>query len=393
MLDALQHHSHLSQDTRAQSIQIGFILLLVMLVAFAGAYQSTVVEERTERIEISHYQQITNDLTQLHEQTRSSTASQPVTINTYITYPTSIFAYPPDHGNTLQTTSDSATISLSNASSTDGLNHLNGSELTYTTKFLQFTPYYAQHDAGTLTLEHGTLTRENGYSPVTDSVIDDNEINLVMLHGDVATTQDTTITAHTRTPKPVRISNTNDDPLTITLDTTLSESKWRSILDDERTTNNGHITDIDYTTDTPYNTVHITLEANTTYELYTYRNTLGSESDSTTAHYLAPTTTEVGVAEGNTKYLIVEVRDKWNRPVSGATLNATTNTGNVEVVDTSNTNGQIRLQYTAPETNEDNKQATIRLALDADPTSADWNADTTGNETITVTIRNTDGSE
>jgi len=391
-------HYRFQQDNRAQSIQIGFILILTMLVTFAGIYQSTVVSSRTESIESTHYSQIQEDLAKLHEQTTSPTATTPITIHNTINYPTSVFLYPPDHGSSLATKSDPATITLNNASaSTFNASHLNGSELTLNTQILEYRPYYTRYSAYPVTLEHGTLTthppNEDGYSKIEDTIINDRTINLVSLHGDLRTTRETTITAHERAPRPVEISNTGSEPITISLETTLSESKWNSLLADERSANGGHVTNVEHSSGTPYNTVTLTLETDVTYQLYTYRNTLSGNDVRKPGYYLYPEQSEIAVPEENSQYLTVEVRDKWNRPVSGETINASTDSGSITVVDSpSNSDGKIRLRYTAPETHTDDEQVDIELGLREDPNSVAWDESTPGNRIIPVTVMNSDGS-
>jgi len=258
------------------------------------------------------------------------------------------------------------------------------------------------------------------------NLIDGKTINIVTVTGDFKTTS---VNSQAVDLQPASApSNTisvedSGDPITIKLPTHLPEREWENLLSEETTANGGYIQDIRVEggedgsgleengtgrynpiatpTADPYDNVHegmlvITLKPDTTYAMKMSRvhasTSIQAEDLNEDAEYVGWTGTQNIVIRENSQQVITgQVRDRYNNPVIGATVQAfardtssggectgdfpnSHNASNNECSTapvlqpgerTSVEDGQVEFVYESPETNED-KQITISLELQDD---------------------------
>jgi hypothetical protein len=158
---------------------------------------------------------------------------------------------------------------------------------------------------------------------LNQTLIDGWDIALVTLDGSLSETGSDAASVDTR---PISVSDTvvpirsaAGENLTLTLPTTLSESRWNDLLADAE-----FVTGISYTEGTPYNETTIRLEGDETYRLRMAKIGVGSGAPSTSAAYLTTVPGSTGpVAENGSRELHLEVRDQYNNPIQGETVNLT----------------------------------------------------------------------
>jgi len=352
------HHGYMDfrGDERAQSVQIGAILLFATLVILASLYQAYVIPQQTASIEFDDYQQASGDMVAARNavlDTASGGAVHGQTVKTGSTYPSRVFfVNPPPPAGRVYTTQNQS-LSLTNVESVgdnanvDSYFTESGRNLTFSTRRLTFDPDYNRIDAADIGVTQGVVYR-NYSNPVrlTDQTfVSGNHINLVALGGDLETggvTAGLTFDPSSAATRTVTVTGANNDTFTLTVPTTLSASVWRNqILADQ----------IDDPTDATFrpdryvrnvtavpgrNAVNVTFEANEQYELTLSRVFVHATNDDPSerrpaARYVVTadeTNTKTG-DDGRVK-LTIEARDRYNNPVSNANVTFDANVGSFE---------------------------------------------------------------
>lgn len=146
--------SLLTEDDRAVTPLIGFILLFgILIIAFAG-YQAEVVPEQNQEVEFEHLQNVENDLTMVRSSVLTAglaDVTQFQTVGLGTTYPTRLFALnPPDPIGKLQT-SDPYNITVTNET---------GATTNVSTRFLEYRPGYRELPSNSIWYENSVLYRE-----------------------------------------------------------------------------------------------------------------------------------------------------------------------------------------------------------------------------------------
>ena len=120
----------------------------------------------------------------------------------------------------------------------------------------------------------------------------------------------------------ITVTNSTDAPVEITLPTRLNEQRWTEALENERVENGGRIADVTYTEGEPYSELTLSMERGVGYDLRMSKVALGEREQRQTAHYIVNRGEHSrAVAAGTTERVYVEVRDRYNNPVSGVDVN------------------------------------------------------------------------
>jgi hypothetical protein len=317
---------------RGQAIQVGAILLFGILILGVSIYQATVVPQQNARVEFDAYQGATDDMVSVRDDIATAGtegASASTTVRTGATYPArSIFVNPGAPAGTVSTepasnvTVDGVRAVGSEANNTRAFwNETSG---TYETTRVTFTPSYNEFDGSPVTVAGQGVYRLAGdrVLPIsTGSSIRGNRITLVTVRGDlgaaggsVPVTADPVSTA-TRT---VVVTGTGAT-FNVTVPTPVPASAWNDTVAPDVVANPNVVT----TTPVGDDSVRITFDGSRQYELRLAAVELRAQSDSSTVQqpdgsYLIGLTGNETISTNGISPLAVEVRDRYNNPVSGA---------------------------------------------------------------------------
>lgn len=339
-------------DDRAQSVQVGAILLFASLVIFASLYQATAIPSQNSQIEFDDYMTASSDMTKLRNavlDTASSNAEHGVNVKAGTRYPARVFFVnpPPATGRVTTTAASNATLRNATASASGDLREFwAGGTHNFTTRSIVFQPGYHEIDAAPVTTAYG-FTYRSYESPVklaSQSLVQGNRITLVTVAGGLSasgtspTITTTPLSAHTQT---ITVKSTSTEPLTLVVPTKLSAAQWENKVLSGQHDPSGDGTDepsqyVQAVEPGPRNgTVKLTFESgpNKTYELKLAKIGVSEASDELTVSdpkptYVVPVKGENTTAvEGQNQTLAVEVRDRFNNPKSNVDVAFTTSDG------------------------------------------------------------------
>jgi hypothetical protein len=349
-------------DRRGVTVQVGAILLLGFVVISLSLYQATVVPSENKQVEFRHSQTVQDQMIDARNallQTAAARSTQPVAVDLGTRYPArTVFINPPPPAGavrTADTTDPDVTVAVSNASSPDPEvgDYWNGSTVRYRTGRLVYRPGYNVYDgAPTTVYEHTLLYSAFDGGATTrlrsgQALVDGRRIHVVLLNGSL---RESGVGAAVVEPRPLSVSSTvvtlrNDaEPMNVTLPTRLPASQWREALAGE--------TAVDVTPVPGADAVNVTLRPGTTYELKVSRIGVGrGVEDDPEARYLTLVDGPDGPVTNDTAVeYTVEVRDRYNNPVSGVQVNNTTGVTANGLVEpetaTSNADGRATFSFT-----------------------------------------------
>ncbi|WP_129113237.1 hypothetical protein [Halegenticoccus tardaugens] len=316
-------------DSRAVTVQIGAILLFGMLVVSMSAYQASVVPAENREAEFEHSWEVRADMLDLRGailRAASDGGSRPVTVELGTRYPSrTLFVNPPPSGGTLRTEGNRTAI-LSNASA-DGEtgDYWTGEPRSFPSTALTYAPSYTEYrDAPTTVYEHGTLyDRFDGGETVGSTgqtLVDGKRISLVSVDGSVsASSAEPTAVDPRGVSAPARtvtVGNRTEN-LTLAVRTGLSASAWEDALADQFVEAGGRVVAV---RGGESGAVEIVLEPGE-YDLRLARVGVGGHADAEPRYLTDVRGDDETVRGGSTELLVVEVRDRYNTPVSGETVN------------------------------------------------------------------------
>lgn len=371
----------LTHDDRGVSEIVGIVLLFGIFMALMVSFQVTAVPLFNQNVEYQHNQRLQGQLDLLRTNailTASTGQGTSAQIDLGTDYPGRPFLVsPPPATGTLSTGTD-GTVEVRNAVATGEVgDYWTGATHTFTTQPITYRPGYNEYDNAPVThFENGVLYNQFDGAQLTlsdENLVDGRRISLLLVDGQLSESGFTSGTVDVEpTSAPMRtVTVRNDvDPVVVAVPTQLAEATWRDLLADEFTAQGGHVQTLTYTTGTPYNQLVLELEPGVTYELGISMVGVGNNIEEPGAQYV----TTVGEVErhspfGKATSLTVEVRDRYDNPVSGVTVDAsvTTGDGTVTAVEpVTDTEGQATFRYNAPATET---TATVEARIAATPTA------------------------
>ncbi len=357
-------------DERGQSIQIGAVLLFGVLIISFATYQAFVVPGQNEKVEAKHVDEVRQDMQELRNAIVSvptTGAGESVTVSLGTTYPARIVAVnpPPPSGNlrTLGTTDGSVNLTVANARAIDEEvdDRWNGTNHTFNTGGLAFQPGYNEYrNPPTIVYENSVLFesfRDGNLTTSGQTMVDGKRVRLVALNGSLArsTTGAVSVDVQAISASSTAISVTNESGSNVTIDfaSRRSASTWEGLLRDDNQwhTQAGHVYEVTQTDvpDSPFQVIHLELERDETYTLQLAKVGVGTRTASEGATYLAQVTEDGRtVQSGSSTDVVVEVRDRFNNPVSGVSVHASADQGEIATSPvTTGANGQAVFQYNA----------------------------------------------
>lgn len=419
----------LHDNDSIRTVQVGFVVALLVAAVGVVAYEQVVVDNQRRTTELTHNRQVEAQLQQLHSSihtvasgNRKAPASVSVALGTGYASGTPLSSSQQASGRlrTVGIGNDSATARLRNVAlrSEEG-DFLNGTT-SYPTGLLVYDPAYNYYtDAPRTLYEHGVLynewqsakspgrrTRTPGPLGDVDStvlaqqpLVSGRTISLVTLGGSVRaeSTGSTrlTVAPQSVSTQTVRLRNETGKPITLSLPTRLSGARWRWLLRNETRSYGGHVSGIEMERlpSEPYDRVHVSLEPGPAYELHVARVRFGESATRPPARYIVPVEgTNASVGEGRTRRVTVEVRDRFNNPVSDVRVAAA---GNVSrrVVRAGPKGGATFVYHAPGDIDGRAERVQLNVSIVANPAVADrFDATTPTNATVDLWVHNTDGS-
>jgi hypothetical protein len=348
---------------RGQTAPIGFILVFAILMLLLVTLQTTAVPSWNQGEEFEHSQQVRDELEGVRENVFQTAATGRLTsksVQLGARYPRRPFLLNPADPSGRIATTEPGTIRLTNLTASgeagDYWNASGNATREFRTKHLQYRPNYNEYDNAPMTVyENGVLydRRGNTTLPLTGTpLVDGERLNLVTLTGNLS---ESGVSAEEVTVEPVSApqqvtSVSGDGPVRLRLPTRLDEETWNELLADEFVGEGGHVYDnVTVTPGQPYDTVTLSLEGNTSYDLRMARVRIGRGTGQPGPHYVTlDSPARPSVPVGQAERVTVEVRDRYNNPVSGVTVDATVVGGPDTVPGTATTDedGHATFQYT-----------------------------------------------
>jgi hypothetical protein len=350
---------------RAQAIQVGAILLFALLILGISIYQATVVPQQNARIEFDAYQEATDDMVSVRNDVVTAGTEGPsasTTVRTGATYPArSLFVNPGAPLGTVSTESaPNVTVDGVRAVDSEAENtrtFWNSTSGTYETSRVTFTPSYNEIDASPVGLAGQGVYRlpDDRVLPIsTGSSIRGNRITLVTVRGDLgASGRSVSVTADpvSTTTRTVVVTGTGAT-FNVTVPTPVPASAWNDTVAPDVVANPNVLT----TAPVGDDAVRITFDGDRQYELRLAAVELRAQSDANVVDspdgaYLIGLTDNETVATGRTRPVAVEVRDRYDNPVSGEEVTFTVEeggylTGNVtERTITTDGEGRARIGF------------------------------------------------
>ncbi|MFC7071739.1 Ig-like domain-containing protein [Halovenus rubra] len=396
------------RDDRSQAIQIGAVLIFGILIVFLALYQGFVVPNQNEEIEFDHNQQLQSEMTDMRSTVISmpgQTTTQSVSLKLGVRYPSrALFVNPgPASGSlrTVETTNEAVNLTIENATVNGEVGDFwNGTARSYNTGAIEYRPNYNLFATAPQTIyEHSVLYNDFGEEttlPITgQALVSDDRITLVTLNGSLSESRigDAAIdfepvSTNTRT---VEIFN-ESHPVTVSVPTLMNESQWEDVFTEELA--DGNVTAVN-TTALPsvdeFSLLEITLEPGT-YSLQIAKIGVGTGIEATRTAYLTDTAgNDTTIQKGQTQTLKLEVRDAYNNPVSGVTVNGSaekgvfTSSDAATVTADTDENGQLTVEYEG--INPGNNDINFTIAEGYGPVAdTPHAAGTSRNVTMTVTV-------
>lgn len=365
----------LRTDTRAQSIQIGAVLLFGVLIILLSTWQAFGIPNQNEGIEFNHNQDVQQQMTELRTTVNSmpdASVPRSVTLDLGVRYPSrTIFRNPPPAPGTVRTvdTAEGAyAINISGTPKNENLAQLwNETDARYNTGSIAYNPLYSEYQNPPTTIyEHSVVfnkfQREDTTLAISgQSIIQGDSITLVMLNGSLEETRVGStsvdfepVSTQTRT---VTIEPT-DGNVTLDIPTRLAVARWQTLLgDNHNVTALANVTgETDpFASSDEIRTIRVRVDANRaggvrdSYRLQLAKVGVGTDVTQPDPAYLTETSeTQFEVDEGETVDLTVEVRDEYNGPKRGVTVQASATGGTANVVAPSDEDGRVTIEYTAP---------------------------------------------
>lgn len=369
-----------TRANRAQAQMIGVVLMIAVVGLLYGSIQATYIPTQEQRAEFQHSQQVTADLETVQASMLTASASGQFQSNIirmgtqYNRIPG--FLYSPSPSGSLQT-SETLRVQVANAQAVEPetQDYIDGSRLSFTTKPLVYSPNYNQYDAPDFVLAHGNLIADyendrevaSRVSPIRGRSIDLSTQTHDMNFGTGSALQlNTYPLSASDTTVPVESSGGH---IQIALETKLSIDEWRVTLGNQIDSDTSagdssdgdgkYIAEIEMDTSTDPNTLIIHMEGDTTYSMGLSRLGLRTGEEATFGdpldpdpHYLATRSpTDPVVAEATTTEIVVQVRDRYNNPMSNVPVEINPSVGTVRGDNRvlTDAEGEVTFQYRAPQ--------------------------------------------
>lgn len=326
-------------DDRGAAVQVGAIILFGFIVVAVAMWQATIVPQQNAGVEYTHSQRVQDDMQDVRNAIVSapgSTTIPSVGVDMAPEYPPrTIFVNPGPATGTLRTfgtTDERLNLTVTGATATgEAGDYWDGSPNRYGTGGIVYEPGYNVYTSGPDTVyESSVLYNVENDGTVIDitgqSLVDGRTLTLITLDGSLSrTTSDTySVDFDALSTSSTTVSVTDDGgPVTVSFASRREPAWWNATLAaaGELDEDGGHVVDVragSPATIGAYHNVTIELEAGVAYQLQMAKVGVGSGATDPGKHYIVDVAGDGStVRTGTTRRLVVEVRDRYNNPVSG----------------------------------------------------------------------------
>jgi hypothetical protein len=333
-------------DDRGQSVQIGAILLFGILILGLATFQAFVVPQENRAVEFNGYVQGSEDLTAYYHDvfaagTQGSDTGE--SIKTGVQYPSrAVLINPGPPAGAVRTTA-ATNVSI------DGIEAVSGEPETvrgfwdtstrgtrnYSTTHVEFRPAYNELDASPVVVSSVGTYRLGGGGHVAlteQPFLSGNRITLVTLAGDVDTAGISTSLSAAPTSvatRSVTVAGDGGNDFTITVPVPGNATLWNRSAAARNVRANPNVVG----TTVNGSRVDVTFEGDAKYTLRLARVTVHDSSDANAETepepaYIVPFDGNGTVVPYNNASSVgVEVRDRYNNPVEGATVEFSATSG------------------------------------------------------------------
>lgn len=322
------------QDAAVSNI-IGTIIVFAFVVILLAIFQVAAVPIWNQSVEFEHSQRVQDDVGQLHDSivlsaTTGRATTQSVELGTQ--YPRRLLFINPANPSGSMSTLETGEVSVTNAASGDGdvRDYWGGNQTFFETTSFVYEPEYNEYSNAPGTVIDNNLVfnqaEERQVLLTEQSLVSGRNINLNLLGGSLSRqgvlSRGVNVNPVSAPSQVITVTNSTDAPVEITLPTRLNEQRWTEALENERVENGGRIADVTYTEGEPYSELTLSMERGVGYDLRMSKVALGEREQRQTAHYIVNRGEHSrAVAAGTTERVYVEVRDRYNNPVSGVDVN------------------------------------------------------------------------
>ena len=362
-------------DERAQSVQVGAVLLFGVLIIAFSSYQAFAVPEQNREVEFNHNQQVQTQLQDLRNAIVSvpgQPSQQAVSVQLGTRYPSRLVATNPGPPSGLLytdgTNDESRNLTVHNAEAItpETADYWTGTTPRhYNTGAIAYKPEYNVYGGAPETVyEHSVVYNQFRDADVTRSeqaMVDGRDITLVALNGSMSRSESGSVTVDvqpkSQSSRTVRVTNaTETSNVSVSFLSRLPASEWEGLLADEIDPNPGNTSNETYIanvteTEGPgsLNEITIVFERGATYRLKMAKAGVGTRvTDESEAYLTTVGNKNVSVAKGDSKEIVLELRDAYNNPVSDVEVNGSVE-GNAGTLDrttaTTDSDGQVTFEY------------------------------------------------
>ncbi|WP_225334890.1 Ig-like domain-containing protein [Halomicrobium urmianum] len=392
----------LRDDERAQSVQIGAVLLFAVLVLSFSSYQAVVVPDQNRAVEVTHSERVQGQLQELRNAVVSAVGGgshRSTAVDLGTRYPSRAVAVnPPPSAGTLRTAGtgdDRVTVSVRNAVADGEAGDVwNGTARVYPTGGIVYDPGYNVYRDAPLTVYEQTVLY-NDYDDAriglaNQTIVEGETVSLVALDGSLSRTSSGTASVDVR---PISASQrtvtvTDDgDPITVAFATRLPAAAW-----EQRLAGQARVADVRERPDAapdPYRLVEVVLERGVTYRLQLTKVGVGASATGENATYLVDRTRGATVRKDETVDVAVAVRDDYGNPVQGTTVNGSVGTGSLSPsTATTGGDGRVIFEYDAGGVDP----GTYRVNVSLGRVGSGFDGGTGENATVEVTVTESSGT-
>jgi len=342
-------------DNRGVSEVVGAILVFGLFVALLAVFQTTAIPAANEEVEFKHSQQVQSDLVEFSSATsRVSSSGDPESVKVQMgtSYPTRLLFFNPQNPTGQIRLAGNQTASIQNVTATDEetREYIDGSITNLEAKRLEYSANYNEYqDPPTNILEYGTVYRAFDNQTVIDDpgkVVSGNDISLTLFAGNLSRASGGSLSLEAEpTSAPARTVTVEPSggPMVLRLPSRLNASRWEELLSEEE-----NVEDVRSAGGGDF--VEIELNETKEYNLRMPQIGVGSDTPDTEATYVTRASNrQLQIGEANR--LPIEVRDRYNNPVSGESINISVDTGqfqngNQTIETTTTDDGQPSARYT-----------------------------------------------
>ncbi|HET7324849.1 MAG TPA: hypothetical protein VFJ06_10995 [Halococcus sp.] len=385
-----QQLKRFSDDERAVSPVVGFVLIFALIMIVFTMYQASVVPAQNEEVEFKHSQAVVGDMSRLNDamdQAGASGISQSATIDTGVQYPDRALAINPGApAGTLKTSSDPSgnpyMVKIENVKATgenaeyfDSSNSPNPFQFE-SKELIYGISYNVYQQDPTIVITPGLQFAEfqDGSVVQSTSIITGNTIDLTLLDTDSGYQQSAMTTSIDVTPTSTAAEYMTIEPdggnpkivikTSLSLDPTTA-TNFENMLMSE----NNKVTSATYTLGNP-STVTLTLKPET-YEFRVSEVGIGTATPRPSHYLTSDTPTRQTISLGESATFTVVARDELGNPVSNAdiiaeindtsTATGTFQTGTDTATATTNDEGRATFEFRAKTVTDDPIKVDVRL--------------------------------